>query len=273
MVVNESRFRTERFPMAFRALEVLRVERVTPKMVRVTFGGDGLTGFQSLSPDDHLKVIFPTDVDAKPVLPEMTEKGWNYPEGAARPVMRDYTPRRFDSDAGELDIDFFIHGEGPASSWASQAKVGQFIGTAGPRGSHIVNYDFDWYLFCGDETSIPSIARRLSELPAGVRAFTFIEVANHQEEQLLPTAANATLAWILRDEAGPGEENLIQRALQWFEFPAGEGYTWATGEANSLRSLRRYLLNERGLSKEYTSFSGHWKKGTADFDHHEEIGD
>lgn len=273
MVVHEARFRTERYPMAFRAPEVLRVEQVTPKMVRVTLGGDELAGFQSLSPDDHLKVILPSKYDEKPVLPQPTEKGFAYPDGAERPVMRDYTPRRFDAGAGELDIDFFIHGDGPATRWASQANVGQLIGTAGPRGSHIVRYDFDWYLFCGDETSIPSIARRVAELPADVRAFTFIEVANKLEEQPLPTQADATIAWIHRDEAGPGEANLIQRALQWFELPAGDGFTWATGEANELRSLRRYLLNERGLSKDLTSFSGHWKRGTADFDHHEEIGD
>lgn len=273
MVVNEARFSTVRFPMAFRALEARCVERITPHMVRVTFSGPDLEGFQSLSPEDHLKVIFPANPDEKPALPQPTENGFAYPEGAIRPVMRDYTPRRFDADAGELDIDFFVHGEGPGSAWADQAKVGQFIGTAGPRGSHLVRYDFDWYLLTGDETSIPSIARRLAELPSGVRVFAFIEVANGEEEQPLPTAADATIAWIHRDEAGSGETNLIQRALEWFELPDGEGFTWATGEANELRALRRYLLGERGLSKELTSFSGHWKRDTADFDHHEPIED
>lgn len=271
MTVNEARFSTQRFPMAFRALEVLRVERLNPRMVRVTLGGDDLEGFQTLSPDDHLKVIFPENPDERPVLPQRTETGFSYPEGASRPVMRDYTPSRFDAAAGELDLDFFIHGEGPGAAWAAQARPGQVIGTAGPRGSHIVRYDFDWYLLCGDETSIPAIARRLAELPAGVRAFAFIEVANGDDEQPLPTASDATIAWIHREEAGPGEVNLIQRALQWFEFPEGEGFVRATGEANDLRTLRRYLLEQRGLPRETTSFSGHWKRGVADFDHHEEI--
>jgi NADPH-dependent ferric siderophore reductase len=258
--------------MAFRAVEVRRVERITPRMVRVTFGGE-LDGFESRSPGDHLKVIFPANPDEQPVLPRPAENGFAYPEGAPRPVMRDYTPRRFDAVTGELDLDFFVHGEGPASAWADQAKAGQTVGLAGPRGSHLVRYDFDWYLLTGDETSIPSIARRLAELPAGVRAFAFIEVANGNEEQPLPTEANATIVWIHRDEAGPTESRLIQRALQWFELPEGEGFTWSTGEANELRALRRYLLNERGLSKEFTSFSGHWKRGIANFDHHEAIED
>jgi NADPH-dependent ferric siderophore reductase len=273
MVINEAQFSSVRFPMAFRALHVRRVERITPQMVRVTFGGDDLTGFQSLSPADHLKVIFPAKPDEQPLLPAPAENGFAYPDGATRPTMRDYTPRRFDAGAGELDIDFFVHGEGPGSTWADQARVGQVIGTAGPRGSRLIRYDFDWYLLTGDETSIPSIARRLAELPTGVRAFAFIEIANGEEEQPLPTNADATIAWIHRDEAGPDETNLVERALHWFELPAGRGYTWATGEANELRSLRRYLLNERGLSKELSSFSGHWKRNTANFDHHEPIED
>jgi NADPH-dependent ferric siderophore reductase len=91
MVRNEARFSTVRFPMAFRAVEVRRVERITPRMVRVTFGGDDLDGFESRSPGDHLKVIFPANPDEQPVLPRPAENGFAYPEGAPRPVMRDYT--------------------------------------------------------------------------------------------------------------------------------------------------------------------------------------
>jgi len=273
MASIEARSQVIRYPLAFRLLEVTRVERVTPLMVRVTLGGDDLSGFESRSPDDHLKLIFPSGPNVRPVLPAAGPNGITWPEGSPKPVMRDYTPRRFDPVAKELDIDIFVHGDGMGARWAAQAKPGQFVGTAGPRGSRLYSFDFNWYLLCGDETSIPSIARRLEELPEGSRTFAFIEVANAAEEQPLPSRANATIAWIHWENADRDERSLTERALMWFEFPEGPGYTWATGEANDLRRLRRYLLNERGLDKELTNFSGHWKRGAADYDHHEEIGD
>nr|GFD30456.1 hypothetical protein [Tanacetum cinerariifolium] len=55
-----------------------------------------------------------------------------------KPAMRDYTPRRYDAASGELDIDFVLHGDGPAATWAAQAAVGQHLYIAGPRGSMIV---------------------------------------------------------------------------------------------------------------------------------------
>ena len=80
--------------------------------------------------------------------------------------MRDYTPRRYDLDTLELDIDFVLHGDGPASTWAEQAKPGQFLHIGGPRGSMIVPDIFDSYLLIGDETALPAIARRLEGLAA-----------------------------------------------------------------------------------------------------------
>lgn len=99
------------------------------------------------------------------------------------PAMRDYTPRRYDLDTLELDIDFVLHGDGPASTWAEQAKPGQFLHIGGPRGSMIVPDMFDSYLLIGDETALPAIARRLEGLPANRRALVIVEVENGKEQQ------------------------------------------------------------------------------------------
>ena len=267
-----------RYPMAVRLVEVKAVDRITPQMNRITFGGEALAGFESRGAEDHLRVMFPQgDYDTAPILPVWGPDGPTLPEGVARPQSRDYTPLRFDETSNELTIDFFVHGIGVGASWAAQAKPGQQVGVAGPRGSKIPNYEADWYLLVGDETSIPTISRHLAGLPAAARTFVFIEVANASEEQPLPTNAHATVAWIHRDEAASDDDasgrGLVERALQWFEFPDGEGFVFATGESNGLRSLRRYLIAERGLPKENLSFSGHWKRDTANYDHHEKIGD
>ena len=145
------------------------------------------------------------------------------------------------------------------------------LGVAGPRGSHVVPPAFDWYLLCGDETVLPSIARRLEEFPAGARAIAFVEVADAAEEQALATRADLTLTWLHRDGAAPGTTDLLERAVRGLDFPPGDPYVWASGEATSLRPLRRHLLHDRGLRPGVVHFSGHWKRGAANHDHHEPI--
>lgn len=273
MTATERTVELVRFPLKMRVLTVGRVVRLTPRMVRVTLGGDDLAGFQSLDPEDHIKVFFPRLGETMPVLPTLGPQGISLPEGAPRPIARDYTPRRYDEAAGELDVDFVIHGDGPASAWAEQAAPGQVLGVGGPRGSHVVPYAFDWYLLCGDETVLPSIARRLEEFPAGARVIAFVEVAGPSEEQPLSTRANLDLTWLYRNGAEPGTTDLLERAVRELDFPAGDYYAWISGEATSLRPIRRHLLHERGANKDWVHFSGHWKRGTANHDHHEAIED
>ena len=76
-----------------RRLQVLRVVDITPRMRRITLGGEQLAGFISLGSDDHIKLLFPQNAAELAALqsPTFTIKG----EGP-QPAMRDYTPRRFD---------------------------------------------------------------------------------------------------------------------------------------------------------------------------------
>jgi NADPH-dependent ferric siderophore reductase len=82
-------------------------------MLRVVLNGEELKGFISLGFDDHVKVFSPS-------------------------AMRDFTPRHFDAETGELWIDFFVHEGGPAASWAEQATIGQTLEIGGPRGSMVI---------------------------------------------------------------------------------------------------------------------------------------
>lgn len=272
MAETQERARRVRYETRTRRVEVRRVERVTSGYVRIVLGGDELDGFQSLGAQDHLKLMLPNVGQTEPVFPVVTPEGSQYPQDVARPIMRDYTPRAFDPATNELTIEVVLHEQGVASDWARQAEPGQIVGTAGPRGSRVIDYGtFDWVLAAGDETSIPSIARVLDELPGGLAAHIFIEVDGPEDEQTLATEANATITWVHRNGAAAGTSKALEQAIRDFAFPDGEGYQVYTGEANALRDIRRYVLKEKGFSPEWTTFSGHWKYGTADFDHHSPI--
>jgi NADPH-dependent ferric siderophore reductase len=124
----ERTVRRVRHDTKLRLPEVKSVGRITPKMLRITVGGDELAGFVSAAHDDHVKLFFPQPGQAKPVLPTSSPNGPVYPADAPRPAARDYTPRRYDPAARTLAIDFVLHCDGPATSWAAQARPGDFLG-------------------------------------------------------------------------------------------------------------------------------------------------
>lgn len=250
-----------RHPLKMRLLQVVRTTQVSPQLLRVTLGGADLQDFVSASFDDHVKVFFPADGDDKPVLPQVTADGIVLPEGQPRPAARDYTPRRYDAAKQELDLEFVLHGDGPASTWAAQARPGQYLGVGGPRGSFVVPTAFDWHLLVGDDTALPAIARRLEELGAETHAIVVVEVGDAAAQIPLPSAATVDLHWLHRGDAPEG--SLLEGALRKLALPRGEGYVWAAGEGAAMKAVRQYLVTERGIDKKRIRASGYWKRGAS----------
>ena len=238
---NASRVQRVRHEIKRRELTVLAVDDVTPNFRRVTLGGDSLADFISASFDDHVKLIFDTRGDA--------------------PVMRDYTPRRYDNGARELVLEFAQHGDGPAAAWAAGARPGQTLTVAGPRGSFVIPTDFDWHLLAGDETALPAIARRLEELPAGTRAIVLLDVPE-SDRRPLSSRAELDLRWV----DGPAALLAAARALT---LPGGEGYAWCAGEAAAMAELRRVLVDEKGHDRHAIRAAAYWKRGASS--HHENL--
>lgn len=241
MGVQERRVQRVRHETRRRELQVKRVEAPSPHFRSVTFAGEALAGFVSASFDDHVKLIL--------------DDG----------VMRDYTPRRHDAEAGELTIEFALHGDGPAARWAAQAAPGQQVTIGGPRGSFIVPTDYDWHLFAGDETSLPAVARRLEELPTGTRAIVVLQVADAADRRLFDgSAAVVDLQWVADADA-------LIAAVRALALPAGSGYAWCAGEASAMAALRRVLVDEKGHDRHAIRAAAYWKRGATA--HHENLED
>ncbi|MCA8032350.1 siderophore-interacting protein [Burkholderia arboris] len=253
-----------RHTLKFRLLQVLRVHAVTPHLLRVTLGGPDLADFESASFDDHVKVFFPPPGAERPALPTLGANGPEFPEGEPKPVARDFTPRRFDRAACELDLEFVLNHPGPASQWAAQARVGQWLGIGGPRGSFVVPTDFDWHLLIGDDTALPAVARRLEELPAGARAAVVLEVADRTAQISFDTRADVHEIWRFRAETAAANGDVLLNAVRGLPLPSsGDGYVWAAGEALSMRAVRQHLAGERGIDKSRIRAAAYWKRGAA----------
>ncbi|QBI54942.1 siderophore-interacting protein [Streptomonospora litoralis] len=248
-----------RSPRARRAL-VQRVERLTPHMIRVVLGGDGLADFDADTYTDHyIKLLFPADGGAYPEPFDVARIREEEPR-AAWPIMRTYTVRHWDAQARELTVDFVHHGDkGVAGPWAAAAQPGDELYFSGPGGAYAPDPAADWHLLAGDESALPAIAAALERLPQDARAHVFIEVADPEEEQKLQSPGGVSPTWLHRGQEPYGVP--LARAVRDLDFPAGHVHAFVHGEAGCVRELRRLLRNERGIPLEQLSISGYWRTG------------
>jgi NADPH-dependent ferric siderophore reductase len=236
--------RKPRYPATVKA-----VSQLTPRMIRVTFSSPELAEFGWNGPAAHIKLIF------GPVS--------NEPD-APRPTMRTYTPRRFDRAARELDVDFVLHGEGPASSWAAQATAGQSLTIAGPGRFYAIDPAATSFVLAGDDTAIPAISTILEQLPPSAHAHVFLEVVDAAEEHEVYAGANATIRWLHRGENPAQAGSLLEAALRDFQFPADACRVYVACEAGAMRRIRKHLLTERGMRRDHIVSRGYWKLGETD---------
>ncbi len=255
------------YPIGLCEVEVKRIEQISSGLVRVTFTGEDLAGFHSYVPDEHVRLIFP-DEDGGLRLPR--RDGLALEWGTQRPVSREYTVRRFNAEDRELDIDFAIHPGGLASDWALSVTPGTPMHIAGPPGGVVVPTTYDKYLFAGDITALPAIARWLEWLPRETSGWAFIEVRASDEEIAIDAPPGFAVHWVHRGDTAPGTGDALEKAVRTVEVPAGERvYAWIAGEAGVLRPLRRWVRTELGLGPEDFLIAGYWKRGVADYDREE----
>ncbi|MBB5191684.1 NADPH-dependent ferric siderophore reductase [Silvimonas terrae] len=223
------------------------VRQITPvgkHFVAVTFAGEALADFVSASFDDHIKFIFNDDNGEQ--------------------LRRDYTPRHFNQQTGELTIEFDLSHAGKAANWARTAQAGTESIIAGPRGSMIIPADFDWHLLIADGSGMPAIRRRLEELPASARALVISLVSDEADGVLSASAAQVSQQCVNNADA-------LLAAVRALPLPAGEGFVWAAGELAVMQTLRQVLITEKQLPKELMRVAAYWKPEAAGF--HENLED
>ncbi|MBW3669700.1 MAG: siderophore-interacting protein [Actinobacteria bacterium] len=252
--------RPRRPPPPFRRVAVRRVMRLTPRMVRLTLAGPELAGFTVDEPAASVRLLVPSPGTDELVMPTWNGNEFLLPDGR-RPALRTFTPRRFDPEALQLDLDIVLHGGGVASSWAAAAQPGDAAAVSGPGRGYTVDPDAAAYVLVGDETAIPAIGQLLDALPPGMPVEVHIEVAHPDARLPLPEHEGAAVAWHeLPASALPGDAMVA--AVRDADIPDG-ARVWAAGEAAAVHRIRRHLFEERGVARSRTSVRGYWKHGRA----------
>lgn len=254
-------------PPNFQILEVTGIRDVTPLMRRVTLKGPNVARFVPLTAL-HLNILAQHPERTAPQWPTVGSNGlvqWEDPQ--RRPAFRKYTVRSLDLPAGTIEVDFVLHADaGPGSAFAETARPGDQVGVVGPGGGGLVAAD--WYLFAGDETALPAIARMLENLPPDARGRAFIEVADAGEIQPLACPAGIDLRWLCRDGAPAGATQLLIDAVCGTPFPedGSKIYVWAACEFDAFRAIRTHLRRDRKLKKDDHLVVAYWRRGRTEAD-------
>ena len=240
-------------------LTVTTVQAVTPAVRRVTLAASAEV---VAAAGPTLSLLVPRVGDPAPHWPAVARDGrivW--PQGSHGVALRSYTSRRQDPVAGEVDIDFVLHGDGPAATWAAAAEPGAVlaVASAAPLGDAPAG----WLLLAGDETAIPAISRVLAAAGPLTRGLALLEVAGPEEEQPLAGPPGVELRWLHRAGAAPGT-NLLAEAVAAIDRPEGEDlFAWVGAESATVRAVRADLRSRWGLRRHQHHAIGYWRQGRA----------
>ncbi|MBD8505093.1 siderophore-interacting protein [Hoyosella sp. G463] len=244
--------------------EVISTTRLSPQLVRVTLGGDGLDDFvPSPYSDSYINAFF-LPGGAPYAVPFDEAEVRSHPR-ELRPFPRRITVRSWDAERRELALDFAVHGDiGHAGRWAIHAKPGDLLQFRGPGGGYSPHADADSYLFVGDESALPAIAVAAEAVPAGRPVTVVAEVEDAAGEIPLRSPGDLGITWVHRAGRHEDHDNLLAAAVQALPRPAGTVSAFVHGEAAATRAVRRVLLGDAIVEPEHLSCSPYWRRGHTD---------
>jgi NADPH-dependent ferric siderophore reductase len=241
-------------------LTVRSVRDVTPSVRRLVLAG---TAAAVAAAGPTVNLLVPRVSDASPRWPHVARDGrivW--PEGAHGVALRSYTARSQDPAAGEVEIDFVLHGDGPAATWAAAAEPGAPLAVAGSAA--LGDRSAGQVLLAGDETALPAISRILAASPGTARGVALLEVADAAEEQSLAAPPGVDVRWLHRGGTAPGESTLLADAVAALGRPDGEDlFAWVAAESAAVRAIRADLRGRWGLGRAQHHAIGYWRRGRA----------
>lgn len=250
----------------FHQAQVLGKRQLTPGMVRLTLGGQGLAHLPSTGiGDEYVRLFFPNYETGRIHLPHIDENGrWSYPDGQKAVRYSTYTIRDYRPAPVEIDIDFVVHEGGRASDWARQCYPGNEVTINTPRALYAPPSDTAWQLLVADATGLPALARLLEQTPGHVQTRAFIEVADPSHELEMPYHPYASVTWLHGSGNGVAPSR-VEEVVRAMPLPATPGYIWVAGEQRVVRNLRRYIRHDLRLPSERYELVGYWTQDARDW--------
>lgn len=223
-------------------------------MVRVTLAGADLEGFEIPEPAASVRLLIASPGSDGVVMPTWNGNEFLLDDGS-RPIIRTFTPRRFDSTNLLLDLDVVIHEGGAVSAWVETATPGIEAAISGPGRGYTIDGDAASFFLAGDQTAIPAICQLIEVLPLSAAVDVIIEIPDASAQLTLPSHPGLRSTWV-EGAAGTGLVDAVEQA------PIEPGAkVWVAGEAAAMHRIRRHLFEARGVSRRDATVRGYWKHG------------
>lgn len=220
-------------------VQLVHKKQISPSLLSLVFGGPEIAYMKSDSPDQRIKMLFPSEDGSIPTLPQQGE--WYSLLQALpkekRPVVRTYTLRHVDRERLEVTVEFVSHGtEGPASAWAINSPPGDKIQIVAPNAEYSQDSGgYEWTppkalrhgLIIADETALPA-AKGILELlaaeqnPPQIQAF--LEVPEEGDCVDLSEFSFAQIHWLARKPVNATHgECLLKAVREYAQLPKRAG--------------------------------------------------
>ena len=233
---------------------------LTSRMVRVVLGGAELDGLAVDQPAASVRLLVPTPGDDALLIPTWNGNEFLRPDGS-RPIIRTFTPRRFDAEALTLELEIVVHGSGAVADWVRRATPGDPAAISGTGRGYDVPGAAGGFLLGGDESAIPAIGQLLEALPSGAAVTVIVEIGHPDARLELPSHPGAAVRWV---EAVPDRPpgDALHAAIADTPIEA-DTKVWVAGEAAAVHRIRKHLFDERGVGRRDATVRGYWKLGKA----------
>lgn len=233
-----------------RLAQVSDIQILSHHLKRFVLSGTDFEDFPQGQEGAHVKVLFPHPGEA---LPNLDIKSQN------SAVKRSYTIREFNSETKELVLDFVVNRHnGPATNWASQAKLGDYIGIAGPGLRKLTNFEANSYLLVGDITAVNAVNGYTKFIPKQATLKALVTVPTRNDIIDMDTYENLQLVWRVEDE---DPLDIAQSVKVLAADMNKDSQVFIGLEARALRSVKSMLLSELAFNRLHIHATGYWKKG------------
>lgn len=219
---------------------------LSPHYISIVLEGEDLNNFKNAEIGDNNKLLIPAS---------------SADEAA---IIRTYTLRKLDLEKQEMTIEFVAHGEeGPASSWAISAEVGDQLGVMMKKKDKKIFQLADWYLIAGDHTALPVMSVLLESMPETAVGEVLIEVYGSEDVIALKHPAGVNVVWLFNQTPGLGSS--LPEVFRWAKIPAeGSRFLFAAAESQAILEIQQLLRENPTLKRNEWKAYSYWKLGQSE---------
>ena len=248
-----------RQPPEWLRVEVSGSRTLAPWLTLVTLSGTPLITMDTPGVAASLRLLIPGPDDDDLVIPSWSGNEFLLPSGE-RPLIRTFTPLRFDAGSGTLELAVVVHPSGSASDWVSSAHPGDRAAVSGPGRGWDPPPGLRQITLLGDASAVPAIGQVVAALGADVDCEVHLAVPSRPPESILAPASNVSLRLHETGSSTASGQALVSAADGIIE-SRDDCHVWAAGEAAAMQAIRKHLHGTLGIPRDRTTIRGYWKAG------------